>query len=82
MRSLPLTAALALSGSVNGFPAVPSAALYHVYNRSPWLLYRGGSVSANAALPSLAPPPAGFEGAVAAGTKKAEMSAILPALSY
>lgn len=54
---------------------MPAAALHQIRN-SPVVTLRGGSVGSNAApAPLLALPQAGFDGAVAAGVKKAEMSA-------
>jgi len=65
---------LALHSAVNGL-TMPAAGLYHVRN-SPIVTLRGGSVTAQAApAPLLALPQAGFDGAVAAGVKKAEMPA-------
>lgn len=71
MRAVAL---LALHGAAHGF-TMPAAALYQV--RNPIVTLRGGAVTAQAgaAPPLLALPQAGFDGAVAAGVKKAEMPA-------
>jgi len=70
------TAALALSGAVHGF-TMPSAALHTVRNTdAPILNLRGGVVTAQATAEApLALPPAGYQGAVGAGVKKANMPA-------